>query len=100
MSKRYFQADSGKWYDGYHQGTFTDDGKDDANRIALVAGEPVTPITVDDTTPDPRDGNRFSDPVVMLPPKEKTPDEILSEELEVATTLTALKTALIKRFGG
>ena len=101
--KRFYQADSGRWYSGFKQrvgADFNNDGVEDAVTIAAIAGEPVRVVDVADNDPDPRDGKRFSDPVVVLPPKEKTPDEILSEELEVATTLTALKTALIKRFGG
>ena len=36
----------------------------------------------------------------VVPPPPKSPDTVLKEDLEAATTLVQLKAALLKRFGG
>ena len=98
--KRYFYCkETDKWFDGYHQGDFTEDGTEFALRLAADLATPsLTVVDVADDLPDPRSANRFAEPAG--PPPPKSPDAILKEDLEAATTILQLKAALLKRFGG
>lgn len=88
--KCYFYCPSlDKWYEGFHQGQFTDDKQDDADRIALLVGAPVKPVILDDDLPDPRHAQRFADPP---PPPEPPRPPTLEERLaEVEAKLKALE---------
>lgn len=91
--KRYYRGTvTERWYEGWKQREglpFNDDGEDDASRIALIAGEPIEPVTVDDDSPDPRDGNRFADP--PQPPKPPGPPTLEERIAILEARLAALE---------
>ena len=99
MSRRYFRAPDGRWFAGFHAGTFSDDGVADAAAIAVacsIAG-PLTVVTVGDGDPDPRTGATFAEPART--PSAPDPDLVALRDALADAQVPAYVKALIRRSG-
>ena len=88
---RYLRDKQGKWYEGYQSlssGEFPDDGKEWADKVAVILGVPAGSLEVIDDEGDPRTGVTAKE---QVQPEPERPKSLVERVADLEAAVAELK---------